>query len=108
MKLDEICNFVQIVSGISIKDIRSKSRKPLVANARKAFIYLACKCNYKLVPIAEYLHCDYSSVIHHRDSAVKMIETNDTLFMSIMGNVVFKKEMVEVVTVHLPMPTDTK
>lgn len=52
--------------GVTLKQIRSLSRTPIVTRARREVWCRLCASGYSVTQIAEWWHCDHSSVVAGR------------------------------------------
>lgn len=75
MTLEQIVDAVCDHYETTAKEVRGKSRKGEIVNARRAFCHMAYFFTDKsTAEIGEYISSDHSTVIHHRERYWQLLE----------------------------------
>lgn len=81
-EVDKIFSAVSVVTGVSREEMQNKSQKQYLADARHLFCYIAWKfTSLPLQVIGEKINRRHSSVMHSRDIAVRL-KDSDQIFRS--------------------------
>ena len=63
--LEHIADYVCVMNGISLNDLKGKVRKNIFVNARREYMWILDNLGYKCVTTAKFLDCDHSTIIYH-------------------------------------------
>lgn len=78
----ELSQYISECFGITIEDLRGKSRESKYIIPRQLFCWYCAKiCGYKLIRIGRFLNRDHSTIMHSRDVFEHGIDKNDDLYL---------------------------
>jgi chromosomal replication initiation ATPase DnaA len=63
--LEHIADYVCVMNGISLNDLKGTVRKKLFVNARREYMWILDNLGYKCVTSAKFLQCDHSTIVYH-------------------------------------------
>ncbi len=74
LSLDNIAKAVSEVRGVSIKDLKSKSRKKYISESRHIFCFVAHFAGYSLGHIGKYVNRDHTSILNAKNRALGFMD----------------------------------
>ena len=95
---NKLLNIVLVICGVSKEQFYSEKRGRTLVLARHLFCYISrAKLGHKLVPIAQFIKRDHTTVIHGINTIENLLSVNDeqvqTLYLSIIEAITREYEL---------------